>query len=84
MNNVHNLRDAAGRLTLPRPTKSPLSELRSRPESLSAALPASRQHTPQRTRFQPLGRKTTDQFLINGRIIRNYRKPLKTNNRTLF
>ena len=51
MNNFHNLRDELGFAAASRPTINPLSELRSRAETLgatlTASLPASHHHTPQ-------------------------------------
>jgi hypothetical protein len=84
MNNFHDLRDDGEGIAPASPTIILRSTLRSRPEALSAAISASHQHAPRPASAQPPIRKTTYKFLINGRIIRNRRNPLKTNNRTRF
>lgn len=84
MNNFHKLHDELRFAPALRPALNSLSEPSSRAATLLVAFPTSHQHSLQAAPVQPPHRKTTHQFLINGPAIRNHRKPLKTNNRTVF
>jgi hypothetical protein len=79
MKTFQNSRDASAQAPAP-PTKNPSAALR-----LDAAAPRAPrhiQHTAQISARQPVELRST--FLINGQIIRNHRKQLKTNHSLHF